>query len=293
MWAAVGGLLAIALGARLAYPSLILRRSARRLPVGSDGVVKGAASIERPREKAPAVLLLHGGGDTPQVMAGLADYLYDAGFAVRVPLLSGHGRSLAAFSKVDAASWHEEVRAEYERLRSRHDWVAVVGLSMGGALAIALAAERDDIPALVLLSPYVAMSPLLRRLAGTSGIWGAVLPYFSSGGARSIHDPEAAAKGLAYGVFTPRALRALRDVVVDAERTLPSIQAPTLMIQSLNDNRIPPQAARHIFESIGASDKRIEWLEGTGHVITVDHGKEAVFDLVSDWLRGQRSSLRE
>src|SRR5947209_4040309 len=60
-----------------------------------SGIISGAAAIERAGTNGAAVLLLHGAGDTPQTMLGLATGLSQRGYAVNAPLLPGHGRSLA------------------------------------------------------------------------------------------------------------------------------------------------------------------------------------------------------
>ena len=107
---------------------------------------------------------------------------------------------------------------------------------------------------------------------------------FPAGGAGSIHDPAQAAKNLAYGAFTPGALRALRDVVERARAALPRVEAPTLVIQSREDNRIPAAAAAAAFERLGARDKRMEWITGSGHVITVDYRRDQVASEVAAWM---------
>lgn len=282
--AALAILGAVAVGARALYPLLLERRAARRRARGADGIIVGAATIERRRDNAPGVLLLHGGGDTPQVLGGLADHLYARGFSVRAPLLGGHGRSLADFAKTSSAEWHRQVADEYERMQRSHRWVSVVGLSMGGALALKFAAQRAGLPALVLLAPYIDMPTAIKRIAATSEYWGWLLPYFASGGGRSIHDPVAAEQGLGHGVFTPNALRALYEVMTDATTALPLIKSPTLVIQSREDNRIAPASAERAFAQLGAREKRLIWTEGAGHVITVDYGRERVFELVAEWL---------
>src|SRR3954467_12201053 len=210
--------------------------TARRLPVGSEGFIPGAEAFEFARgPDDPAILLLHGGGDTPQTLRYLAEYLYARGYNVRVPLLPGHGRSLQDFSRVAADEWIETARRAYGELTQAHRWVGVGGLSMGGALAARLAAEAKSLPALVLLAPYVAIPSRVSAAARLSLLWGVAVPYVSAvdpGSARSIHDREEAARSLGYGVFTPAALRALRATVARAIAALPNVTCPTLMIQS-------------------------------------------------------------
>lgn len=277
-------LAALAAGARAVYPRLLERRERRRLAVGPDGIIPGAAAIDLSRADAPCVLLLHGGGDTPQVLSDLAAYLHDRGYSVRAPLLSGHGRALPELATASAEQWYQDARHDFYLLQRTHKSVAVVGLSMGGALAIRLAAERNDIAALVLLAPYVAMPAALRRLATTSALWGWLLPYFSSRSGRSIHDPEAATRALGRGLLTPAALRALYEVVTRAAELLPLVQAPTLVIQSIEDNRITRETAERAFERLGSTDKKLVWVQGAGHVITVDFGYQRVFQLTAEWL---------
>jgi carboxylesterase len=285
MLAAALSLLAVlVVGARAAYPRAFERRARRRRALGPDGIIVGAAPLDLPRKDAPGVLLLHGGGDTPQVLAGLARYLHGRGWSVRVPLLSGHGRNLSALSAVSSSEWHADVEREFESMRRQHQSVSIVGLSMGGALAVSLAARHSDITALVLLAPYLAMPQTVQRLAASSRLWGWILPYFTSAGGRSIHDPVAAAQGLGHGVLTPQVLRALLEVVSHAADALPDVGAPALVIQSREDNRISAADATAAFERLGSQDKQFVWVEGAGHVITVDYGRERVFDLTAKWL---------
>jgi carboxylesterase len=270
----------------------------RRLPVGLDGIVLGAEAFElRHDADAPSVLLLHGAGDTPQTLRYLAEFLHQRGYNARVPLLPGHGRSVREFSTVDANDWLSAARTAYRDLAAENDWVAVVGLSMGGALAARLAAEDRSLPCLVLLAPYLAMPRRIAIAARLSTIWSPAVPFVRAldpKARRSIQDNVEASRSLAYGVFTPAALRALYRTVDAAAWALPRIASPTLMIQSREDNRVPPAAAQHAFDRIGSTMKQLVWLAGTGHVITVDFGRERVFELVAGWLdRHQSARIRE
>jgi carboxylesterase len=230
------------------------------------------------------VLLLHGFGDTPQTLHYVADALHAAGYTVRAPLLPGHGRTLAAFGATRAKQWISAARDAYAELSSSFGPTPVVGLSMGGALGILLAAETPTMPALALVAPYVSIPRRARIVARFHPLWELVTPYFRSGGERSILDPVERAKSRGYGVLTPRLLFELSRVVRRVQVSLPRVRVPTLVIHGLNDERIPPDAAAREYARLGATEKQLVWAEEGGHVLTVDYGRDRVIGLVIDWL---------
>src|SRR3954471_13856831 len=258
--------------------------SMTRRRLGPDGIVIGGAGVTLARENAPAVLLIHGAGDTPQTLRYLGEYLYDRGFHVEAPLLPGHGRSLRDFMRVRADDLTNAARNAYRDLRERHEWTAIIGLSMGGALAVQVAAEVPDIPVLGLAAPYLEMPRRIARAARIAWLWGPLVPIVESTDGVSVFDADERGKSLAYGVFTASALHALYETVRRASLKSPSVKAPTLVVQSREDNRISVAAAERAFARIGATEKRLEWVSGASHVITVDFGRERVFELLASWL---------
>ncbi|HXC24764.1 MAG TPA: alpha/beta fold hydrolase, partial [Gemmatimonadaceae bacterium] len=232
------------------------------------------------------MLLLHGFGDTPQTLRYLADDLAAHEYGVRVPLLPGHGRSAAVFDKTTHIEWIAAARAELLAMRVLYPWVAVVGLSMGGALSVILAAEFQDIPVLVLLAPYLGMPWYIRATVSWAGVWSDIIGPIHGSSPRSIHDPAERAKNLAYGSATGRTLRELARVMQRAQRALPDVTARTLLIQSREDNRVAPQVAERAFAALGATDKRLLFTQGAGHIITVDYGRDRIFEEIRAWLGG-------
>jgi esterase/lipase len=111
-----------------------------------------------------------------------------------------------------------------------------------------------------------------------------LIPLFDSSDGVSILDPGEQQKNLAYGAFSAAALNALYRVVQAADGALPRVAAPTLMIQSRTDNRISVKAAERAFARIGSSEKRLVWVTGAAHIITVDYGRERVFAELGDWM---------
>jgi carboxylesterase len=259
-----------------------------KYPRDETGVIVGAAEIRRDGSNGAAVLLVHGAGDTPQTMHHLVDELQRRGYAVLAPLLPGHGRDLRDFAAHGADAWYAAVRDSYRQLRSAHDWVGVIGLSMGGALSARLAAETTDLPALVLASPYLGMPVIGRMAARTAWLWGSVIPVVSTSSDLSVLDPRARAVSLGYGAFTGRSLRALESTAMSGYNALAEVRAPTLVMQSTSDNRVSTATTTRAFERLGSTEKRIEWIEGAGHVITVDFGWPRVVALAADWMDSHR-----
>lgn len=280
--AIVVAIVALALRERRIDALTALTLTRRRL--GPDGIVIGGEGFTLERPGAPAVLLVHGAGDTPQTLRYLAEFLHARGFHVAAPLLPGHGRSVREFAALRADALTAAVRSQYATLRSSHEWVALCGLSMGGALAVQVAGEHPDLSALALAAPYLEMPTRISRAARLAWLWGPLVPLVRSTEGHSILDPAEQAKNLAYGVFTPGALRALYETVQRASAALPRVVAPTLVVQSPTDNRISAGAATRAFAKLGAAEKRLEWISGASHVLTVDYGKERVFELIAEWL---------
>jgi carboxylesterase len=251
-------------------------------------IIKGAETIDLQEEGSPGVLLLHGFGDTPQTLALLAHNLHKAGFSVLAPLLPGHGRSMRDFGRSTADDWIDAAAQSLTGMQRRGGATSIVGLSMGGALAVALAA-RTNVPALVLIAPYLGMPLYLRLAAGTHWVWSRAAGDINARNPRSIRDAIEREKNLAYGAVTGRALFQLWRVVRRARKALPSVTAPTLIIQSREDPRVSTRVAESALELLGAEEKRLVLTEGAGHIITVDYGRARVLSEVERWLAAHPS----
>jgi carboxylesterase len=261
------------------------RERAARLPLGPDGIVIGAQPYRLTASPTHAVLLVHGFNDTPQSLAPLAQALHAGGWTVAAPLLPGHGRDLVTMaSQSRAAAWTAEVHRAYAELRATHDTVVLCGLSMGGALCALLAATLHDLPALVLLAPYLGMPWSLQLQLPIAWLAQLLTPYLAGrGGERSIHDPVARAKALGPGINTARTLTELRTIALAAERALTGVRAPTLYLQSLEDNRVTETSARHHFAMLGSTIREQRWLTGCGHIISADYCRAEVARQVIAW----------
>ena len=280
-------LAALVVGAGAVWRALAGRRVERAYraghPATEQGIVIGAESFTLEGTNDRALLLLHGSGDTPQTLRYLAERLNAAGYTVHAALLPGHGRSPRAFTQGSAGGYLAAARKALEASRAGSPWVGVIGLSMGGAIAAQLAASSPEVRVLVLLAPYLTPPPDVQWVARLSPLWGLVQPQLAGRGERSVHDPEARNASHAYGTFPPRALRALMETAAAGRAALSRVTVPTLVVNSREDNRIPSALAESATASMHAPVER-RWVDGCGHVITVDYCRDAVADITLEFL---------
>jgi carboxylesterase len=216
------------------------------------------------------VLVLHGFTGSPQSMRPWAEYLAEAGLTVRLPLLPGHGRTWQEMNKTSWHDWYGTVRDELAQLRERCSTVFVMGLSMGGALALRLAEEYPDIAGLVLVNPAIISAdrrlkllPVLRRVV--SSVRGIGSDIKKDG-----------VQELAYTRVPLQALtsmhRAWPVVLADLER----ITCPVLVYRSETDHVVEPLSCELLAARI--RNRYTEHvLTDSYHVATLDNDAPTIF----------------
>lgn len=87
------------------------------------------------------MLLIHGYTGSPAELKLLGEYLNKKGYSVFGVRLPGHGTTPEELNKTNWPLWYDAVRKAHEELSQCCSEISVVGLSMGGLLAMKLAAE--------------------------------------------------------------------------------------------------------------------------------------------------------
>jgi esterase/lipase len=249
-------------------------------------VMPGAEPFAFPGGDGPdgrtGVLLVHGFTGTPMSMRPWGEHLAAAGFAVRCPLLPGHGTRWQDCNLVTEEDWTAAVGAAFDELAADVDRVVVAGLSMGGTLAIRLAETRpDDVAALVLVNPSLLTqrldAKLLPLLARITASWAPI--------ASDIKKPGVTE--LAYPKLPTRAVLGLRRLWTATRADLGRVRAPVLLYRSTEDHVVEPASGKALLAGVSSTDVTEVLLENSYHVATLDNDAPTIFDGSVDWIRAR------
>jgi len=249
-------------------------------------VMPGAEPFAFPGGDGPdgrtGVLLVHGFTGTPMSMRPWGEHLAAAGFAVRCPLLPGHGTRWQDCNLVTEEDWTAAVGAAFDELAADVDRVVVAGLSMGGTLAIRLAETRpDDVAALVLVNPSLLTqrldAKLLPLLARITASWAPI--------ASDIKKPGVTE--LAYPKLPTRAVLGLRRLWTATRADLGRVRAPLLLYRSTEDHVVEPASGRALLAGVSSTDVTEVLLENSYHVATLDNDAPTIFEGSVDWIRAR------
>jgi carboxylesterase len=225
-------------------------------------------------------LLIHGFTGTPQGMRPWGQHLAEAGLTVRVPRLPGHGTTLQEANLTTWHDWYAEVERAFLELRAQCDQVFLMGLSMGGTLAIRLAEERgDEISGLVLVNPSLLTKRPDRFLLPALRL---VVPSWA-GIASDIKKPGSVE--LAYDRIPMKAAYSLSKLWVTTRGDLDKVTQPILVFRSTDDHVVEPDSTVLLKAKVASSDVREVVLENSYHVATLDNDAPAIFEGSVEFVR--------
>ena len=225
-------------------------------------------------------LLCHGFTGTPQSLRTWAEHLAGAGLSVALPRLPGHGTSLAEANMTHWEDWYAELDRHLALLQDRCDDVFVMGLSMGGPLALRLAEQHPDgIAGLVLVNPSLLtkrpdrfLLPVLRWAVPT---WPGIASDIKKDGVTE----------LAYDRVPVKAAYQLSRLWLTTRTDLHRVTAPILVFRSTEDHVVEPDSAALLHEKVSSTDLREVMLQDSYHVATLDNDAPTIFEGSLDFVR--------
>lgn len=253
-----------------------------------------AASTTPGLQSQPPVLLLHGWASTSAYWEPLAAELLDAGHSVWIVELPGYHRGdvLPAGFEWTLESAAASVAAIAARNPSP---VHIVGHSMGGSVALALAAARPELVASVALigmvpaPPNDAFKSMLESQLGQGFIDDATRAKCMKAwfGALPAEDERLLSRGfeLPFEVLGPSGLAAMTGVAADVPE---KVTAPTLVIAGVGDRlRSLDQAEAFVAAS---PMRRLVAIPNAGHSVHWEQPHACALALGAFWTESRQPS---
>jgi len=218
--------------------------------------------VEPKRSTAPAVLLVHGGGGSPEDMAGLAADLARGGRIAFAPLLPAHGLGDEALEAIRFEALVGRALEAFDLLTAEAGVPpTLVGLSLGGVLGIRIATRRQP-------AAFVALAPALRPFVVRRAV---------SLAGEALVRPRAALVRYRWQREVWRGIQA-------TEPEIPRVEAPLLVMHSRDDASVSRRGARLLHDGASSSSKRLHLVDRQGHVLSQAPEPEVVFGPIRAFL---------
>ncbi len=233
------------------------------------------------RGNAVGVLVLHGFTASPEEVRPLCEYLaVKRDFTVYAPRLTHHGTQAADMNRSQWWDWYFAALDAYYVLAQQCEKIMLVGLSMGGATAMLLAAQTNPHALVVCAAPAEIERTIQTRLAGM--VW-PVKKFSPKLGSDDITDPVWAHR---YKVYPLHAIPEMIAYVEIVEQVLPQVTAPAFLIHAENDEVVPFHNMDTIVELLGSARVDTLPLHRGGHLILWNDYPErpAVFAAICEFI---------
>lgn len=233
------------------------------------------------------VVLFHGFTGGPTAVAPWGAALAAAGATVSIPLLSGHGTTVNDLAGTTAGQWRHDVAHAVAELRKEDvQYVAVGGLSMGGALALDASAHVQPDATLV-VNPALTLNPWDTAGALVSPLLKGLIP---SVGPIAGDIKKPGVQEFAYDRTPVAAVEELFKLFRTVRTVLPRILGPVTLYWSPEDHIVPASTKRLLERNIPQLTTVV--LDDSYHVATLDHDADRIFQDSINRLRSISGGMR-
>jgi len=235
--------------------------------------------------KRVGVLLIHSYLSVPGEMEAMGRYLKSRGYWVYIPRLSGHGTCAEGLSACTYSQWVEDVDSGYALLDNICDQVVVGGMSVGGSLAMYLAARSKEVAGVFSLCSPLRLKDYSTRFMPAKEAWKRLL--------KKIRGGETVTRFLEFSADKPyinyhrnpvAGIKEVGKLLEELEDKAGDITAPALILHADGDPVVGSKGSQMLFERISSRRKEYGLLHYDHHIIVKGNDQQVVFGRITDFL---------
>lgn len=246
-------------------------------------VIPGAEAWSAPGHGARAptgVVVSHGFTGNPASVREMSRAFAEAGHAVELIRLPGHGTSWRDMAKTRYVDWQAHAEAACERLRARCDRVFLAGLSLGGTIGMDIAGRRPELldGVVTVNASILPREGIVAKLAPLLAI---ILPVVPSAAADLVKN-DATREGVdekAYAWVPAKAGNSFLKELPGIRARLRGLKVPLLVAYGAHDRSVNNANSLAIPDLVGPEGSvELLPLPNSRHLATMDVDRQALYD---------------
>jgi len=259
----------------------------------TNGLIDKSQEFTIEGDKKTCWLLIHSYTSTPDEMRRLAARInFEFNDHVLVPRLQGHGEVPSKILNLRLNDWYDQIEQEYETLNAECEKVNVAGSSIGGAMTLRLAQEKE-LNNVYPINAYLFSSYTFSHITNPQfyiDLLGSVIIYYKKSNAGGIADPEGLKEHIVFFNFPFPPITNSRAFFEQTQKDLNKITEPILIQHSRNDKTASFQGSEIAFKDASSEDKEFIKYTRSDHILLRDFDKESTVQNIIDFERARRDS---
>ena len=216
----------------------------------------------------------------------MGEYLNQQGYTCLGVRLAGHATRPEDMIASRWTDWTVSVEDAYALLRGVTENIFLIGLSMGGVLALLMSTRLKASGVIALSTLYkLPDDPRLRYVRLISAFI-PFMPKSDEAPGTGWFDKEAWKDHVSYPQNPVISVGELDKLLGEMRAALPKVNVPVLLIHSRNDKYVLPDNMELLDSAlVNASDKTKLYVTGSGHVVTRDAARQQVFEAAVEFIQ--------
>lgn len=213
------------------------------------------------------IVLTHGFTSSPSYMRFVAEDLNKLGYSVLAPLLAGHGTCEQELRNGYGEKWISSVTNAIEKMRQEGvKKVFAMGHSLGGVLSLCASARGYADGVITVAAPV--------RIYGYRRV--KLFSIFCKNRYYTMNKPDGREDMFRYYRTDGKSLGNLLKMMRRAEKALPKITVPALVIFSRDDKTVMASSGQMIYDGVSSETKELIEITGSHHQCIVDSRNQYV-----------------